>query len=131
MVMETKETQINKYYRGVNGITYASMNGTVSYYHKDAHGDVTALTDSTGTITKNYMYDSFGNQATEDETDTNPFRYAGEYFDAETGQIYLRDRYYSPSTGIADYTLKEGNYEEKNISYYIICFNFYYFLHIL
>ena len=99
MVMETKGTQVNKYYRGVNGITYASMNGTVSYYHKDAHGDVTALTDSTGTITKNYMYDSFGNEQAQSEEDTNPFRYAGEYFDAETGQIYLRNRYYDPVTG--------------------------------
>ena len=119
MVMETKGTQVNKYYRGVNGITYASMNGTVSYYHKDAHGDVTALTDSTGTITKNYMYDSFGNQATEDEADTNPFRYAGEYFDAETGQIYLRNRYYDPSTGrfISEDPVMDG------LNWYVYCGN--------
>ena len=119
MVMETKGTQVNKYYRGVNGITYASMNGTVSYYHKDAHGDVTALTDAIGTITKNYMYDSFGNQATEDEADTNPFRYAGEYFDAETGQIYLRNRYYDPATGrfISEDPVMDG------LNWYVYCGN--------
>ncbi len=56
------------------------------------------------------MYDSFGNQATEDETDTNPFRYAGEYFDAETGQIYLRNRYYDPATGrfISEDPVRDG-----------------------
>ena len=31
--------------------------------------------------------------------DTNPFRYSGEYFDAESGNIYLRNRYYDASTG--------------------------------
>lgn len=31
--------------------------------------------------------------------DTNPFRYSDEYFDKETGTIYLRARYYGPTTG--------------------------------
>jgi RHS repeat-associated protein len=31
--------------------------------------------------------------------DANPFRYCGEYFDKETGSIYLRARYYNPSVG--------------------------------
>ena len=34
-----------------------------------------------------------------DENDTNPFRYCGEYFDKESGSIYLRNRYYTPSNG--------------------------------
>ena len=34
-----------------------------------------------------------------DENDTNAFRYCGEYFDKETGTIYLRARYYNPGTG--------------------------------
>jgi RHS repeat-associated protein len=32
------------------------------------------------------------------ETLDNPFRYAGEYLDAETGYYYLRARYYDPQT---------------------------------
>ena len=31
-------------------------------------------------------------------SDPNPFRYCGEYFDKETGTIYLRARYYNPAT---------------------------------
>jgi RHS repeat-associated protein len=31
--------------------------------------------------------------------DANPFRYCGEYFDKETGTIYLRARYYNPEIG--------------------------------
>ncbi|MCM1270959.1 MAG: hypothetical protein NC247_10115 [Ruminococcus flavefaciens] len=34
-----------------------------------------------------------------DDSDTNAFRYCGEYYDAETGTIYLRARYYNPTTG--------------------------------
>jgi len=34
-----------------------------------------------------------------DEGDNNPWRYCGEYFDRETGDIYLRARYYNPKTG--------------------------------
>ena len=31
--------------------------------------------------------------------DSNPFRFAAEYWDGETGTYYLRNRYYSPATG--------------------------------
>jgi RHS repeat-associated protein len=31
--------------------------------------------------------------------DANPYRYAGEYFDRETGTYYLRARYYDPAIG--------------------------------
>ena len=99
MAMETAGTVVNKYYRGANGMVYGEISGTVSYYLKDAHGDTTALADAAGTITKNYLYDAFGNEQTEDAADTNPFRYSGEYFDAESGNIYLRNRYYDASTG--------------------------------
>ncbi len=32
-------------------------------------------------------------------SDANPFRYSGEYFDAESGDYYLRARYYNPRLG--------------------------------
>ncbi len=41
----------------------------------------------------------FGVEKNIDDTDTNAFRYCGEYYDKETATIYLRARYYSPSTG--------------------------------
>ena len=31
--------------------------------------------------------------------DDNPFRYCGEYYDEETGEVYLRARYYQPNIG--------------------------------
>ena len=87
MVLEENSTGINKYYYGADGIAFADFNGTTNYYQKNAHGDITALTDANGTITRNYQFDAFGNELTDNINDINPFRYAGEYQDNETGLI--------------------------------------------
>ena len=65
----------------------------------NGHGDVTALVNSAGAITKSYTYDAFGVEQYPDPNDTNPFRYCGEYYDKETSSIYLRARYYNPGVG--------------------------------
>ena len=83
-----------KYVWGVELIT----NGTV-YYVYNAHGDVVQLLNASGTLTKTYDYDAYGNELSRDLNDSNPFRYCGEYYDTETGFIYLRARYYDPNTG--------------------------------
>jgi len=57
------------------------------------------LTDGSGLGTWNYDYDAFGNERNPDPNDTNPFRYCGQYWDAETETIYLRARNYSPKLG--------------------------------
>ena len=97
IVLDIHDESIIKYIRGINLI--ARDDGTDrDFYLFNAHGDVTALTDTTGVITKSYHYDAFGNETNPDATDDNPFRYCGEYFDKETGTIYLRARYYNPAT---------------------------------
>lgn len=79
------------------------MNGIKSnygWYVYNAHGDVVQLCDDNGVVTKSYDYDPYGNQLTEvDALDKNPYRYSGEYYDAESGYIYLRARYYDSTTG--------------------------------
>ena len=86
------------YNRGLGLLSRTNQNGT-QYYHFNIHGDTSALTDSNGEIVLDYRYDAFGNQLKSNENDTNPFRYNGEYFDEETGFIYLRNRYYDPNIG--------------------------------
>ena len=86
------------YNRGLGLLSRTNQNGT-QYYHFNIHGDTSALTDSNGEIVLDYRYDAFGNQLKSNENDTNPFRYCGEYFDEETGFVYLRNRYYDPSIG--------------------------------
>ena len=48
---------------------------------QNAHGDVTALTNGAGEITKTYAYDPFGAEKNIDLADNNPFRYCSEYYD--------------------------------------------------
>ena len=73
------------------------MKSGYTYYTQNAHGDVVNLTDETGAVTKSYTYDAFGVEQNIDDADDNAFRYCGEYYDSESGTIYLRARYYDPS----------------------------------
>ncbi len=86
-----------KNYIGVQGVFARQTSDGTDYMLKNGHGDVTKLVRN-GAVVQNYDFDAFGNQKTETTNDTNPFRYAGEYFDEESGLIYLRNRYYNPET---------------------------------
>ncbi len=96
------DDNVTTYLRGVNLIM--SDDGEESkYYLYNGHGDVVQLADDSGDVLWYYDYDAFGvEKAIEDQDaslDANPFRYCAEYFDAETGSIYLRARYYNPTIG--------------------------------
>ena len=99
------------YYRAAH-LVASKQGDTVSTYSYDPHGSVV---DFGGT---SYQYDAFGNQLT-DTTADNPFRYCGEYFDSETGFIYLRNRYYDTVTGrfITEDPVKDG------LNWYVYCGN--------
>ena len=90
---------LRAYIRGVGLIAEDDAAGTRQYALYNAHGDVVQLSNTNGVVTREYQYDAFGNERNPDAADTNPFRYCGEYFDAETGDIYLRARYYDPAAG--------------------------------
>ena len=98
-----------------NAFPLITINGKdMEYYLSDVHGDITKLMNTSGEVTRDYQYDGFGNQLPVEEEaatpDNNPFRYCGEYYDAETGSIYLRARYYDTSTGrfLSEDPIKDG-----------------------
>ena len=72
--------------------------GAVLYYHHDQLGSTRALTNATGTVVATYSYDPYGNLTGTTGTAANPFGYAGQYTDPESGLIHLRARYYDPTT---------------------------------
>lgn len=88
------------YVYGPDGLPLEQIttSGTL-YYHHDQLGSTRALTSSSGAVVASYSYDPYGNLTGSTGTASNPFRYAGQYTDAETGFEYLRNRYYDPATG--------------------------------
>lgn len=76
-------------------------------------------TPGTRTAVASYDYDAFGNETTAANDYYNPMRYCGEYFDEETGLIYLRARYYDPSIGrfVSEDPIKDGT------NWYVYCGN--------
>ena len=101
--------QVTQYVRGLGLTALVQADGTRLQYVTDGHGDVTKLISGSGAVVADYTYDAFGNQTSETE-DSNPFRYSGEYYDAETGLIYLRARYYDSGVGgfISEDPAKDG-----------------------
>jgi RHS repeat-associated protein len=75
-----------------------TSDSSVHYYHQDRLGSVRALTTSTGSVANRYEYDAYGQRTYQTGSAYNPFGFTGEYTDSESGLIYLRARYYDPST---------------------------------
>jgi RHS repeat-associated protein len=72
--------------------------GTVYFFHQDQLGSTRAMTDGAGSVIETYTYDVLGNVATSTGSVSNPFQFAGQYVDSETGFSYMRARYYDPTT---------------------------------
>ena len=125
MIYEYTDTESASYIYGMTGILYRKLSTGETYtYTTNAHGDVVAYTDQSGN-TQEYYYDAYGVAIkTYGVTDTgtitdNPFRYAGEYYDAESGFIYLRNRYYDPKQRrfITEDPIRDGS------NWYVYCGN--------
>ena len=118
LVCEISGESVTVYKYG-NRLFGFEKDGVKKYYNFNGHGDVTGITDSAYTLIKSYEYDAFGVEKNPDPADTNPFRYCAEYYDAETGYIYLRARYYDVKDGrfISEDPAKDG------LNWYVYCGN--------
>ncbi|MFC6652407.1 RHS repeat-associated core domain-containing protein [Paenibacillus rhizoplanae] len=88
-----------RYIRGINYIARMNQAKAYSYYLFNGHGDVVQTVTSAGEVQNQYDYDVFGNPTLSIESYSESIRYAGEYYDGETGLYYLRARYYDPYNG--------------------------------
>ena len=104
------------------------INGQYYYYLYNGHGDVVQVIDENGNIVNSYAYDEWGNHGEWIDPVLgieNPIRYAGEYYDEESGLYYLRARYYDPSTGrFISRDTNEGKLTNPlSLNRYIYCLN--------
>ncbi|MHB8662784.1 MAG: RHS repeat-associated core domain-containing protein [Acidimicrobiales bacterium] len=91
----------NQYITGPRGLPVELINDASQalFFHHDQLGSTTALTTPQGAIAESYIYSPYGQATPSNTAVINPFQYAGQYTDAESGLIYLRNRYYDPATG--------------------------------
>ena len=101
-------------YFGANGVFARKSGSVTNTLYKNGHGDTVLLT-SGNTVVRDYEYDAYGKEKGGSSADLNPFRYSGEYFDSETGFIYLRNRYYDPSS--ARFISEDTHWNVENCIY--------------
>ncbi|GAA2010159.1 RHS repeat-associated core domain-containing protein [Nakamurella flavida] len=88
----------NNYLYGPDGAPIEQVGAAGAYYFvHDQIGSTRTLLDSTGADAGRYSYTPYG-QATHTGTAASPLQYTGQYTDTETGLLYLRARYYDPTT---------------------------------
>ena len=128
IILEKWPAAAIRYIRGVQ-LEYryisAGSNNERQYYHYNARGDVITVIVGASTTAGfqgrtrfTYYYDAFGNFVNAvSPTDHNPFRYCAEFFDNESGLIYLRNRYYDPEIGrfISEDPIQSG------LNWYVYC----------
>jgi RHS repeat-associated protein len=70
-----------------------------SYYLYDGLGSTRALTDSTGSVTDSYDYESFGSVLNQTGSTENNYLFTGEQYDGGLDNYYLRARYHDQNVG--------------------------------
>ncbi len=82
--------------RGGTGANAAPA--TWEYMLPDALGSIRQVSDASGQVTLNRLYDPFGSVLTSSGSDVSRYGYAGEE-QAASGHLYLRARTYNPASG--------------------------------
>ncbi|MCP5101666.1 MAG: hypothetical protein GY943_39495, partial [Chloroflexi bacterium] len=95
------------YGQGMDEPLTMARSGQTFYYHRDALGSITEVSNASGTIVERYEYDVYGTATIYDGSDAvltataieNPYQFAGRRYDLESGNYYYRARIYSPDLG--------------------------------
>jgi len=104
---DSLDTVIKRYVYegGIDRPVQAVVGGNVYYFTQDVLGNVTALTDTSGSIIESYTYDVFGKPTIKNGagavigTTLTPFLFTGREYDPETGLYHYRARAYHAELG--------------------------------
>ncbi len=118
---EGESAPIRRYLRG-NGLSCVQTLDNQAYhaYHQDEQGSTAYITGQDNAIENCYQYDAFGNLLEKREDVRNRILYTRQQYDQETGQYYLRARYYNPVVGRF---LQEDTYRGDGLNLYAYCAN--------
>jgi RHS repeat-associated protein len=96
VLQETTDGQTTSYLYG-HDLLAQYDSGTWAYHVNDGLGSVRGLADPTGQVVQDHSFSPFGVPL--GESGGEPYGFTGEQWDASTGLVFLRARYYQPGAG--------------------------------
>ena len=112
---------IRRHIRGIGLSCVQTLDNNACHaYHQDEQGSTAFITGQDNAVENFYQYDAFGNLLEKHEDVGNRILYTGQQYDQETGQYYLRARYYNPVVGRF---LQEDTYRGDGLNLYAYCAN--------
>ena len=102
------------------GIEAFQRDSKTYYYHQDEQLNTTLISDEERKLRNHYQYDAFGAGLEAVEALPNRIRYTGQQYDEQTGQYYLRARYYNPILGRF---MQEDVYHGDGLNLFTYCAN--------
>ncbi len=80
-------------------LIYQERNEKITIYLVDGLGSTRVLTDISGNVVNEYDYEAFGGLIDSSGDTDNSYLFAGEQFDGDLDEYYLRQRYYDQGIG--------------------------------
>lgn len=112
---------VRRHIRGIGlSCVQTTQDNAYHSYHQDEQGSTAYITGRGREAENAYQYDAFGNLLEHKESLTNRILYTDQQYDQETGQYYLRARYYNPVVGRF---LQEDTYRGDGLNLYAYCAN--------
>jgi RHS repeat-associated protein len=98
---DNKGNLVAHYTYGLGLVSQVTASGSAYYYDFNLQGSTIGITNASGAYVNQYSYGLFGQVATISAGIANPFTFVGQDGVSSDGNglIYMRARYYDPSTG--------------------------------
>jgi RHS repeat-associated protein len=123
--VEDDGTDTTSYIIGDDVLAQATNTSNPQYLLYDGHGSTRQTTDNAGVVTDSFSYDAYGVTLGSPSSTTTNLLYAGEQFDNNLNQYYLRARYYNPLNGTFNRIdpFSGNNQDPQSLHKYLYCHN--------
>jgi len=124
---DSSTTTLKTYTIGDDILSQATDSSSAQHLLYDGHGSTRQLANSSAAIVDAYSYDAYGVMLGGNPTASNPaatnLLYAGEQFDVDAQQYYLRARWYNPLNGLFNQVdpFAGNNENPQSLHKYLYC----------